>query len=319
MFNPNKPDSILDIQAEDLLRLPAEEDDWHEYKSGSTRDKELGKKISSAASGFWNSGGGLFVAGVDGDGKPDGGISMNVGRQSRRDWIDQQIAKVIPQGFYVVKKIEDKDNDLNIESDSAIFLVAFGESEIGPHMAHDHCYYIRSGAHPVPASHFIVESIHARRGFRNPMLRNVVCRKPGNSSVIQLGIISLGVVPAIDVSIELDPSPKLLESWSANNFPIRVPIISEKFPFFFDVAITYLEGFNSCFDVKLTYSDIANHKYEQILKVDIESQLGPNLTGDKGYEKLEKGLAEIEKTIKGNLGEIKKAVAEVSRTIKNKK
>ena len=83
MFNPNKPDSILDIQDEDLSKLPTEEDDWHEYKSSSTKDKELGKKISAAASGFWNSGGGLFVVGVDGNGKPDGVISINVGRQSR--------------------------------------------------------------------------------------------------------------------------------------------------------------------------------------------------------------------------------------------
>ena len=51
MFDPNKPDSILDVQYEDLSKLPSEEDDWHEYKSGLAKDKELGKKNQCCC--FW--------------------------------------------------------------------------------------------------------------------------------------------------------------------------------------------------------------------------------------------------------------------------
>jgi hypothetical protein len=59
------------------------EDDRHEYKSSAIKnDKELGDKIAKAASGFWNSGGGLFVVGVDGNGQPDGGISLSVGAKT---------------------------------------------------------------------------------------------------------------------------------------------------------------------------------------------------------------------------------------------
>ncbi|MEL6928952.1 MAG: ATP-binding protein [Cyanobacteria bacterium J06600_6] len=121
MFNPKQPENIVDIEGEDLLELPSEEDDWHEYKSSSTSDKELGKKLCKAASGFWNSGGGLFVAGVNDNGKVDGGISLNIKRQSRRDWIDQQIAKVTPTGKYTIKKIEKKDGNLQIDEGKGVF------------------------------------------------------------------------------------------------------------------------------------------------------------------------------------------------------
>jgi len=49
-----------------LDQMPTAEDDRHEYKSSLTKDAELSDKIAKAASGFWNSGGGLFVIGIDG-------------------------------------------------------------------------------------------------------------------------------------------------------------------------------------------------------------------------------------------------------------
>jgi len=172
MFDPTKPNDILKLEDLDLSEfLPSAEDDRHEYKSSAIKnDKELGDKIVKAASGFWNSGGGLFVAGVDGNGQSDGGISLNVGQQSRRDWIDQVISQVTPKSAYAVHSIEDNGCGCNIEPGKGVFLIGFGESEIGPHMANDHRYYIRAGAHTVPANHFIVEAIHARRGLRTPLL-----------------------------------------------------------------------------------------------------------------------------------------------------
>jgi predicted HTH transcriptional regulator len=111
MFDPTKPNDILKLEDLDLSEfLPNAEDDRHEYKSSAIKNEGLGDKIAKAASGFWNSGGGLFVVGVDGNGQPDGGISLSVGqkgRQSRRDWIDQVILQVTPKFAYVVHSIED--------------------------------------------------------------------------------------------------------------------------------------------------------------------------------------------------------------------
>lgn len=320
MFDPAKPDIIFNLQDKDLLLLPEAEDDRYEYKSSSAKDSELAEKINRTASGFWNSGGGLFIAGVDSQGKPDGGLSLNVGRQARRDWIDQAISRVTPRGFYVVHSIEDNGAGLNIESGKAVFLIGFCESEVAPHMAPDNRYYIRAGAHTISANHFIVEAIHARRGLRNPLLRHVIRHKPGNSNIIQLGIVALSTVPAINVSVDLDPLPSLVDAWSDRKFPLQVPIISDQFPFFFDVHIISMSrGDQPCFNINLTYFDIAERDYNQIFEADIARQMGPNLSSDKGHERIEKELSGISKAITKEFDEVKKAILKIGDTIKNKK
>lgn len=240
----------------------------------------------------------MFVAGVDGNGQPDGGISLNAGRQSRRDWIDQVISQVTPKSAYAVHSIENNGSGCNIEPGKGVFLIGFGESEIGPHMANDHRYYIRAGAHTVPANHFIVEAIHARRGLRTPLLSNIVRRKPGNSGIIQLGIVALNAAAAINVSVESDTLPNLLTSHMEEGVSLQVPIISEQFPLFFDVCELVLDDYiHPLFHIKLTYFDIANRTYQQSFEVDIDRQLGPNLSSDNGYDRIEKELKNIAKVI----------------------
>jgi hypothetical protein len=299
MFDPTKPNDILELQDQDLSWfLPNAEDDRHEYKSSAIKnDKELGDKIAKAASGFWNSGGGLFVAGVDGNGQPDGGISLSVGqqgRQSRRDWIDQVISQVMPKSCYVIHSIENSSNCMNIEQGKAIFLIGFGESEIGPHMAHDYRYYIRAGAHTVSAD-FIVEAIHARRGLRKPLLSHIVRLKPGNSKVIQLGIVALNAASAINVCVQADMLPKSITVAQLDeSFSLRCPFISKQFPLFFDISLMMIGRVElPPFNIKLTYSDIANRTYDQSFEVDIERQLGPNLSSDKGTDAIVEKLKDI--------------------------
>jgi len=317
MFDPTKPNDIRTLSDQDLSEfLPDAEDERHEYKSSAIKnDKELGYKIAKAASGFWNSGGGLFVVGVDGNGKPDGGISLNVGRQSRRDWIDQAISPVTPKSAYAVHSIEDNGCGCNIEPGKGVFLIGFGDSEIGPHMAHDHCYYIRAGAHTVPAGHFIVEAIHARRGLRTPLLSHIVRRKPGNSKVIQLGIVALNAASAINVCVQADMLPKFITIAQLDeSFSLRCPFISEQFPLFFDISLTMIGGVEP-FNIKLTYSDLANRTYNQSFEVDIERQLGPNLSSDNGYDRIEKELKNITKEVK----QLQTSINEVAKAIKSKK
>jgi len=300
MFDPTKPDDILELQDSDLSWfLPSAEDERHEYKSSAIKNENLGDKIAKAASGFWNSGGGLFVAGVDNSGQPDGGISLGVGKQSRRDWLDRVISQVTPRGYYAIHGIENSSNCANIEPGKAVFLIGFCESEIGPHMGNDNRYYIRAGAHTDPASHFIVEAIHARRGLRTPLLRHIVRYKPGNSDVIQLGIVALNAAPAIDVSIETGALPDLVTPHLEEGVFLQVPIISEQFPLFFDICtVIFEEQKFPPFQVELTYSDLANRTYRESFEVDIELHLGPNLSSDKGTDSIVEQLKNIAKIIK---------------------
>ncbi len=136
MFSPTKPDDIPELQDQHLSEfLPSAKDDRHEYKSRAVKNESLSDKIAKAVSGFWNSGGGLFVAGVDGNGQPDGGISLNVGRQPRRDWIDWAISSVTPKFGCAVHSSEDNGCGSNIEPSKGVFLIGFGDSEIGSHTA----------------------------------------------------------------------------------------------------------------------------------------------------------------------------------------
>ena len=110
---------IIGRWTEDELtsNIPSEETDFYEFKSSSISVNELKKKLPVAASAFWNSGGGIFVAGVDDNGKIDGGISNLVGRQTLRDWADQILSSVEPVGPYIIKTIEPKDRSSSINPD----------------------------------------------------------------------------------------------------------------------------------------------------------------------------------------------------------
>lgn len=236
MFDPDHWDNVVNLEDHDLASLPGGEDERHEYKSSAVRDGELVEKIGRAASGFWNSGGGLLVVGVNSTGQPDGGLPLAVGRQSRRDWIDQAISRVSPHGRYAVKCVADGGAGLQINPGNAVVVIGFAASDSGPHMAPDNRYYLRAGAHTLPASHFIVEAIRARRGLLAPMLRHVVRRKPEGGGVLQVGIVSVNDAPALSVEINLDPVPEDLQKWGSR-LPLMVPVISRQTPFYLDFHI----------------------------------------------------------------------------------
>jgi len=202
---------LRQVTVDDLGVLPSAEDDRYEFKGSQTPDIELGKKLERAASAFWNSGGGFFVAGVDGAGAADGGLAASVGRQARRDWADQAIHRVDPTGPYEVRFIEGGSPSRgSIAADRGVLVVGFGESTAAPHMASDNRYYIRAGAHSLPAPRFVVEAIRARRGLSAPMLTFFVRPKEGASYFSEIEVVNLSPVPALDLEVTIIPEPSLM-------------------------------------------------------------------------------------------------------------
>lgn len=297
MFNPEQWGAVLKLESSDLMLLPRREDERHEYKSSATKDFELGDKIARAASGFWNSGGGLFVAGVDGSGQPDGGISLVVGRQPRRDWVDQIVSQVSPQAQYAVNCLELSGATLNISPGNAVVMIGFAASEAGPHMAPDNRYYLRAGAHTLPASHFVVEAIHSRRGLVAPNLRHVVRRKPEGGGVLQLGIVCLNDAPALDVHLEVAPLPPWLEKWGGK-LPLVVPVISKETPFYLDFHILTLGRQPPLvYEVNLKYTDLAGRPHEIVLAVDVDKQMGPSLGSGNELREIERAINKVAEAI----------------------
>ena len=178
---------------DDLLDLPDEESENYEYKSSELSPKKLKEKLAIAASAFWNSGGGIFIAGVDDNGKIDGGVPASVGRQTLRDWADQVLASVEPLGPYAIKTITRKNATSLINEEQAILVVSFGVSVVGPHMAQDKKYYVRAGAHSGSVGHFIVEAIRARRGLQKPILCGLIRRNEHKPNTMELAILALNL------------------------------------------------------------------------------------------------------------------------------
>src|SRR5665213_965704 len=249
----SRPDQL------DLANLPTTEDEIFEFKCSATPFQTLKDKLARAASGFWNSGGGLFIAGVDGTGKPDGGLPPVVGRTSTRDWVDQILTDVSPRGTYLVRLfLHDPTSPLKIAADRCVIAVEFEESPRPPHMAPDHKYYIRAGAHTVPATHYIVEALWARRRVQRPQLAHSMRLKPEASDIIQLAVLALTEEPAINVNFTLDPLPEMWKDIDVA-FPLRIPLLDRATPFYVDVTTYHAAAERLGHGVKLRveYEDLA--------------------------------------------------------------
>jgi hypothetical protein len=267
----------INLETFDLMQLPAVEDDYFEFKSSLTPTDKLKDKLCKAVSGFANSGGGVFAAGIDSSGNADNGFPLKIERQDLRDWFDQIISRVEPLPSYEIKLIQNPSGRGEIKENSAVVLVVIHESHFAPHMAPDNRYYIRAGAHTVTAKHFIIEAIWAKRHFSKPRLTHLFRLKPEKERIIQLGILALTEAPAVDVRITISPLPKLIGEENEKLFPLIISLIDRSNPFFFDVA-QYAYAVNQLgeeISLKLEYKDLAGNPYKYETKTGIEGSLPP--------------------------------------------
>lgn len=277
MFSPATFRQIEKWSLAELASLPEGETDLFEYKSSAAQVNDLAGKIARAASGFWNSGGGLFVAGVDGQGQPDGGLPLQIGKQDLRDWADQAISACSPLGPYSIAVVTGAAPAAGIHRDHGVLLIAFGASSHAPHMAGDKRYYIRVGAHTVPATHFLVEAIRAQRGLQKPwlecLLRHVTV---SSGAAVQLSIVAVSDAPALDVQICAEPIDGRPSGYPSGLFPKRVPLIDRLNPFVINLnSVSALQ--DAAFLILLSYTDVRGRKYSTSHVVDARDQLGPVL------------------------------------------
>jgi hypothetical protein len=290
--------SKINLEIFDLSQLPSTENDDFEFKSGATPHNDLSKKLSCAASGFANSGGGCFVVGVGGDGNADGGFPLKISRQDLRDWVDQAIHRVEPAPKYEIKLIQDSVGRGTIQPTSAVLLVVIHESYIGPHMAPDNHYYIRAGAHTVKAKHFIVDAIWAKRHFSKPRLTHLLRLKPDNGGAIQLGILALTDVPAINVEIKIAPLPGLLKQ-QAEVFPLNLSLIDRNNPFFIDIQVLSQAQprLEESISLEVEYHDLADNLYTYKTAIKSSSSAFPIVLKNDGSREIVQMLKSINDTL----------------------
>ncbi|NOH01072.1 MAG: ATP-binding protein [Chloroflexi bacterium] len=287
---------------EDLLTLPQGETEYFEYKSSKTPLDKLKDKISIAASAFWNSGGGIFIAGVNNSGKIDGGIPANVARQSIRDWVDQILASVEPVGSYSTKIISKETQNSLIQDNCVVLVVSFGASIIAPHMAYDKKYYVRAGTHSGPASHFLVEAIRGLRGLQKPMLRGLLKMHDEKSHIVELVILALNQ-PALNVELSFEPLPKIFSEHTAfgDKFPLHIPVIERNYPFRMDISM--FPGGKQVFGdnpvrLKLNYQSVTGENFSEEQILDPSSNMPPMQSGKKTLDEIEDILKELTRHVK---------------------
>ena len=289
----------IDLKNISLSLLPTSEDDVYEFKSSQTSINELGKKLCRAASGFANSGGGCFLYGLDDDGNVDGGVSPKVGRQDLRDWIDQIVSSVSPVPEYEVRIFDNSEGRGTLGPGKVVAAASIYPSELGPHQASDHKYYIRAGAHTVSANHVIVEALWARRYMRKPILVHALRAKPGASQVVQIGVVSATDTPALNVEITLSPLNGALRRME-KYLPIKLPVVDQSNPFYLDGGIMHMADDELADDVKLTvkYEDYAGNVYHYKNEHPLLQSLSPHTIGSNATEKMAKALGNLEKPLK---------------------
>jgi len=291
---------IANWAEKDLVNLPSEEDDFYEYKSSRITFKALKKKISIAASAFWNSGGGVLIIGVDNNGKIDGGISQSINNQKLRDWLDQVFLTVNPIGQYKINVIQNEGINSLIDKDKVVIIILFEES-YDVHMAYNYKYYIRTGAHSNPANHFLVEALRSRRGLMKPLLKGVLKLSENKPNVVQLVILALNNSVALNVKLSFNPLPISFEEYFKEKFPLTIPAIDKDNPFTMDLyvfTITKKTFGENPVELILKYNDIAGNKFKEKQIIDPSLNLGPMLIGPEILEKIQNSIEKIENSLR---------------------
>jgi hypothetical protein len=281
-----------------LVNIPLTETDGFEFKSGKTSDDALRSKVQAAASAFLNSGGGYFIVGIDNNGVVDGGISTSVGRQSREDWFDNLIHQVQPTPQYKIHKVESVGSRGTLTSGNALYAIEYPSSALAPHMSPDKRYYIRAGAHTVPANNFIVESLWAKRLVGKPRLVHAVRVRPDDREAIQFGVVSTNNDVALNVRVTVTPLMGTIQK-TEKYWPLTAAIVDRANPMFFDyINFSRISAnIDQETTIHIEYEDLSGNNYEYEEKFLIASSIGP-LKIDQN--KVVLALEKIAQALKGN-------------------
>jgi len=264
------------MNIEKVSDLPICETDIYEFKSSETTTEAGKKKLGAAVSGFSNSGGGYFVIGINNDGIADGGWPTEIGRQPIGDWIDNVINRVEPTPKYEYVLLTDATDRGTIDSENVVVVVEVFSSSEAPHMAPDNKYYIRAGAHTVPARAFMIEALWAKRRQHTPVLSHLVRLSPERQNLVQLGVVAAVDSAALDVQIFLTGCGDSFKQ-DETLFPLNVRLIDKLNPFFFNVTFfdTATEDFPDSAMIRIEYKDLAGNEYSYQSSVGMEKSVPP--------------------------------------------
>jgi len=203
---------------EDVLGLPAGEQDWFERKGSKALDLTLSgvdenrvrSGLSVTLSAMANSGGGQIIYGLTDTGQVDmGGVSRAV-KQGTKAWLEDIIPKLVEfnlQGFSVFEISDLSTTAPRPGKGKSLYVIDVPDSETAPHQATDQRYYGRVGGKSRPLPHRFVLDIMNRRKYPlvEPIIEPVVESRTEQSTTVRLRLLlkNRGPIRARDYLVKI--------------------------------------------------------------------------------------------------------------------
>lgn len=157
-----------------LSALGPDEYDFQEYKGSAlvsqkgTINGELMTALSKQLSAFANGAGGRILLGLDDQGQIDGGVPTSLKQGGTRSWLEDLIPGLVdpPLASFNVHEVLGGAPDSAIQPGHAVYVLEVPSSELAPHQALDHRYYLRIAGKSRPMGHLHLQDVLRRT--RNP-------------------------------------------------------------------------------------------------------------------------------------------------------
>lgn len=158
--------------------LGPDEYDFQEFKGRGFLVDERGQitpeffpALSKQLSAFANGGGGRVFLGIDDRGRIDGGVPTDLKGGGTRAWLEDILPTLAdpPVARFNVYEVRAKSEGSAIEPGCAVYVLDIPASDLAPHQAIDHRYYLRIAGKSRPMGHVHIQDILRRT--RHPEVR----------------------------------------------------------------------------------------------------------------------------------------------------
>jgi hypothetical protein len=166
----------------DLEALGSDELDFQEFKGsawlsdGGEPSTDLRVALSKQLSAFANGAGGHLFIGLDDHGRIDGGVPVDLKRGGTRSWLEDIVPALVdpPLATFNVHEVPADDSGRGPLPGRAVYVLHIPSSDLAPHQAIDHRYYLRIAGKSRPMGHVHVQDVLRRSHHPQVHLHRIV-------------------------------------------------------------------------------------------------------------------------------------------------
>lgn len=177
-----RPDEAHERWTEAMLEaLEPHEHDFQEFKGSAWLVTDRGDDarstfllaLSKQVSAFANGAGGRLFVGVDNDGLVDGGVPVDLVAGGTREWLEDIVPHSVDPPLRRCNVFEIRRDPANPRSrileGHAVYVIDLPASDVAPHQAKDHRYYLRIAGKSRPMGNVHIQDVLRRT--RHPQVQ----------------------------------------------------------------------------------------------------------------------------------------------------